>query len=224
LNRIPKFTVLASLALLTISPTIASSVFALVQQNAYVSSAHGFSINPPTGWSTDASGSFGTLVIFYGPTESNFRVNMNVVVEATSLSLADYVSAAKSQLSSGLTNYNIVSEGAITIGGLGAYQLVATFTQGTFSIKDMQILFVENHEAYVVTSTALQSNYDTYSPAFTESVQTFNLTGAEFPWTLVIIGVAIAVSIVIGLTVILRRRKHGVTPTAIPETGPASPV
>jgi len=136
LNRISKFTVLASLAFLAITPTIASSVFALVQQNAYVNSAHQFSINPPNSWSTDATGSFGTVVIFYGPTESNFRVNMNVVVEATSLSLADYVSAAKSQLSSGLTNYNVVSEGPITIGGLGAYQLVATFTQGTFSIKD----------------------------------------------------------------------------------------
>ena len=224
MNRISKFTVLASLALLTISPTIPSSVFALVQQNAYVNSAHKFSINPPNAWSTDESGSFGTVVIFYGPTDSNFRVNMNVVVEATSLSLADYVSASKSQLSSGLTNYSVVSEGPITIGGVGAYQLVATFTQGAFSIKNMQVLFVENHEAYIVTSTALQSNYDTYSPAFTESVQTFNLTGAEFPWTLVIIGVAIAVGIVIGLTVILRRRKHGVTPTAIPETPPASPV
>ena len=223
MNRISKFTVLASLAFLAISPTIASSVFALVQQNAYVNSAHQFSINPPNSWSTDATGSFGTVVIFYGPTESNFRVNMNVVVEATSLSLADYVSAAKSQLSSGLTNYNVVSEGPITIGGLGAYQLVATFTQGTFSIKDMQVLFVENHEAYVVTSTALQSNYDTYSPVFSESVQTFKLTGAEFPWILVIVGAVIAAGIVIALTVILRRRKRGVTPTAIPDTAPAPP-
>jgi DcrB-like protein len=187
---------------------IASSVCALVQQNAYVSSAHGFTINPPSGWSTDESGSFGTVVIFYGPTESNFRVNMNVVAEATSLSLADYVSASKSQLSSGLTNYSIVSEGPITIGGLGAYQLVGTFTQGTFSIKNMQVVFVENREAYIVTSTALQSNYDTYSPVFTESVQTFKLTGLEFPWTLVIVGVVIAAGIVIGLRVILRRRKR----------------
>src|SRR5881397_1625865 len=70
LNRIAKFTVLASLAFLTITPTIASSVFALVQQNAYVNSAHQFSINPPNSWSTDATGSFGTVVIFYGPTES----------------------------------------------------------------------------------------------------------------------------------------------------------
>jgi len=83
-------------------------VFAAVDPNAYVNSNNQFSIHPPDGWTTDTSGAYGTSVIFYGPTLSNFRVNMNIIVESTSLSLSAYVSSAKSQLSQGLTNYQLV--------------------------------------------------------------------------------------------------------------------
>src|SRR3989441_13126793 len=130
------FRILASLFLVLLAMMFGASVFASVDSNAYVNSNNRFSINPPSGWTVDSSGAYGTSVIFYGPTDSNFRINMNVVVEATSLSLSDYVSSTKSQLSTGLTNYHLVSETSTTIGGLAAYKLVNTFTQGLYSIED----------------------------------------------------------------------------------------
>lgn len=215
-------TILASVLILAITFNV--SVFASVNPNPYVDSKNQFSINPPSGWTVDSSGAFGTVVILSGPTDSNFRINMNIVVEATSLSLSDYVSAAKSQLSTGLTNYQLVSETSTTIGGVAAYELVNKFTQGSYSIEDKQDILVQNQKAYVITSTALQTNYATYQPAFDESVQTFNLTGTAFPWTIVIIGVVIAGGVVVGLTMFLVRRKGQVNiPPAMPPPPPSTP-
>src|SRR3989442_2881898 len=201
------FRILASLFLVLLAMMFGASVFASVDSNAYVNSNNRFSINPPSGWVVDSSGAFGTSVIFYGPTEANFRVNMNIIVESTSLTLSAYVSAAKTQLSQGLTNYYLVSEGPKTIGGVDAYELVNTFTQGAFNIKDKQTILVQNQKGYVITSTALQSNYDTYLPAFDESVQTFKVTGTEFPWVVVIALGAIAPTVPIGLRIFFIRGK-----------------
>jgi hypothetical protein len=165
-----------------------------------------------------------TAVILYGPTDTNFRINMNLIIEATSLSLSDYVSAAKSQLSTSLSNYQLVSETSITIGGVAADELVNKFTQGSYNIEDKQDILVQNQKGYVITSTALQTNYGTYQPAFDESVQTFKLTGTVFPWTTVVIGAVIAAGVAVGLTIFFVRRKGKVNiPPAIPPPQPSAP-
>jgi len=215
-------TILASVFMLAI--TFHASVSASVESNPYVDSKNQFSINPPSGWTVDSSGAYGTAVILYGPTDSNFRMNMNLIIEATSLSLTAYVSSAKSQLSTSLTSYQLVSETSTTIGGVAADELVNTFTQGSYSIEDKEDILVQNQKAYVITSTALQTNYGTYQPAFDESVQTFKLTGTAFPWTTVIIGAVIAGGVAIGLTIFFVRRKGQVNvPPAMPLPPPSAP-
>ena len=128
--------------MLLLAENVCLPVFAAVEMNPYVNSNNHFSINPPAGWSTDTSGSFGTSVIFYGPTDSNFRINMNVIAGSTSQSLSAFVSSTRSQLAQGLNNYRLVSEGPETIGGVDAYQLINNFTQGAYNIKDRQDILV----------------------------------------------------------------------------------
>jgi hypothetical protein len=219
--RASLLTILASIFILTI--TFDVPVFASVNSNPYVDSNNQFSINPPIGWTVDSSGAYGTAVILYGPTDSNFRINMNIIVEATSLSLSDYVSSTKSQLSTGLTNYQLVSEISTTIGGVAAYELVNTFTQGSYNIEDKQDILVQNQKAYVITSTALQTNYATYQPAFDESVQTFKLTASAFPWTIIIIGAVIAGGAAVGLAIFfVRRKSHVSVPPMMPQPPPST--
>lgn len=217
-------TFLVGMSLLLLSITFNLSVFASVSSSAYVDSNNQFSINPPSGWTVDSSGAYGTAVILYGPVDSNFRINMNILVQATTMSLSAYVSSAKSQLAASLTNYALVSEGSTTIGGVAAYQLVNTFTQGSYNIKDSQYILVQNQKAYIITSTALQSNYATYQPSFDESVQTFKLTGPAFPWLVVIVGGVAAGGVAIGLTIFLvKRRRRVIIPPAMPPTLPSTP-
>jgi len=122
----------------------------------------------------------------------------------------------------GLTNYILVSEGPKIIGGVDAYELVNTFTQGAFSIKDKQTILVQNQKGYVITSTALQSNYDTYQPAFDESVQTFKMTGTGFPWLIVIALVVIGGGAAVALTIFFMRRKgrNKISPSIPPSSSP----
>lgn len=219
MTRVSVLSIVVVVALLLLAEIYHPSVFAAVEPNAYVNSNNHFSINPPAGWSTDTSGSFGTSVIFYGPTDSNFRINMNVIAGSTSQGLSAFVSSTKSQLAQGLNNYRLVSEGAETIGGVDAYELVNNFTQGAYNIKDRQDILVQNQEAYVITSTALQSNYDTYSPAFGESVQTFKVTSTELPLSIIVLFGIIAAAVAVGLAVFFRRRRSKV---AIPPPAPIS--
>ena len=205
MSRASFFTILTSAALLLLMITFSVPVSALVDP-AYVDSKNQFSINPPAGWLIDASGTLGTAVILYGPTDSNFRINMNVITEATSLSLSDYVISAKAQLSSGLNNYQLVSETPTSIGGVAADELVNTFTQGSTNIKDKQDILVQNGKAYVVTSTALQTNYGTYQALFDESIQTFKIVGAAFPWLIVTISIVVIVGLIVGVIVFFWRR------------------
>src|SRR5260370_12778979 len=108
-------------------------------------------------------------------------------------------------------------------GGVADEELVNTFTQGSYSIEDKQDILVQNQKAYVITSTAVQTNYGTYQPAFDESVQTFKLTGTAFPWTTVIIGAVIAGGVAIGLTIFFVRRKGQVNvPPAMPLLPPSA--
>ena len=220
------FIILTSVFILLLAITFSTTVFAAVQSTAYVDSKNQFSINPPAGWTVDSSGAYGTAVILYGPTDSNFRINMNIIVQATSLTLSAYVAGSKSQLSTGLTNYALVSETLTTIGGVPADELVNTFTQGSYSIKDQQDYLVQNGNAYVITSTALQTDYGTYQPSFNESVQTFQITAPAFPWLLVILPGVIAAVVAVGLAVFFMRRRGRVTvppPPSMPEVAPGSP-
>ena len=60
--------------------------------HAYTNAIYGFSIDPPNGWTADDTVSY-AAVVFYGPIDQGFRVNVNIQVEPTSASLAKYISA-----------------------------------------------------------------------------------------------------------------------------------
>jgi len=204
---------LSAYSVLLLATTIFNkSVFCAVNPEAYVNRTHGFSINPPSGWTVDESGAFGTVVIFYGPVmpETGGKININIVAGTTNLTLDQYVSAGKLQLASSLTNYHLVSEGSRNIGGLDGYELVGTFTQGAFNFKNKQVIFVERGRGYIITFTALPTNYDNYLPTLEESLQTFKLLGPEFPWDAIrniSIGAIVGASAIAGIGIFIKRRE-----------------
>ena len=72
-----------------------------------------------------------------------------------------------------MTDYQLDFEGGGVLGGLDAYELVITYTMVVFDLKAKQVLSLKDGEGYVITFTALQSNYDDDSPASETSVETF---------------------------------------------------
>lgn len=184
--------------------SVASTVIA---QQTYHNEKYGFSIQPPSGWTVDESGLMGTAVIFIGPTKEDFTVNINILVEdAQGMTLDEYISASKPQLSQILTNYQLVSEGSKVIGGLDTYALVYTHTMGVFDLEVKQVALLEDDKAYVITFTALQSNYDEYLPAFEASVETFKIEPKMNQ--LLVVGIIVVVVIIIGVVAVLYIRRR----------------
>lgn len=183
----------------------------IAQQTNYYNDKYSFSMQPPSGWAVDESGLMGTAVIFYGPREQDFTVNVNIMVEdvPAGTTLGDYISVSKRNLPLLLTNHRVVSERSRVIGGIYAYELVITHTMGIFDLKAKCVALLKDSKAYTITFTALPGNYDVYLPAFEASVETFKFEPKPINW-LLIGGIIVAVLVIIGVVAMLyrlRRRK-----------------
>lgn len=142
--------------------------------SATVYSTTGFSIRPPEAWTKDESGKLGAKVFFFGPRQSNFTININVVSEpAQGTNVEQYVQAGKPQLAQALTGYAQVEDRALTVNGQPAHILGGTFKQGTFELRNRQLFVVRHDVAYVVTATALASTWSTYDALIDASIKTF---------------------------------------------------
>ena len=174
---------------------------------AYNNDTYGFSITAPGGW-TYSEGVSGTVVIFYGPTmpETGTDVNINIVAATTSETLSEVISSVKASYPTDFSSFSLVSETSRIIGGLNSYELVYTLSDSGNDFKQKQVVFIENGEGFIITCTAIPSNYDTYLPTFEQSIQTFQLTSSapgEFPILIGLVVVAIVIVVVIVVVVIV---------------------
>jgi len=195
---------------------------------AYTSSKHNFSVDPPSGWAVDDTITF-AVVVFYGPIEEGFQVNVNIQIESlpTSMTVKQYADAAKEILQTALSNFTLVSEGSRVINNVDAYELVFTFRQAAINVKEKQVYLVRNKKAYIVTYAALPTTYQKYLTAFESSVETFKIlepTAGAFlglDWWLWVIIIAVVVGAVAAVVLLWRRRKAPVTPP--PQVQPPPP-
>ena len=197
---------------------------------AYTNDTYGFSITAPAGWTTSEDIS-GIAVIFYGPTmpETGTDININVIVGTITQTLSEAISSIKTEYPTVFPNYSLVSESSRTIGGLNGYELVYTFSDEGNDYTQKQVVFIENGKNFVITCTAIPSNYDTYLPTFEQSIQTFQLTTTptptptstptstpdEFPLWIVLVAVVIVV-VVIAIAIILVYRRGKISKLPIP--------
>ena len=144
-------------------------------QEPYVNEEYGFFISPPQGWIVQEESEGEILVYFLGPIDEGFRININILVEETQMSLQDYVDFNKDQLLSVL-GASIILEGSRIIQGHEAYEVVFTWVYQTYDFQQKQVYLVEKGNGYVITFSALQTNYDSYITDFDESVDTFEFS------------------------------------------------
>lgn len=204
LRKTARFPLLLALVLIVCSVQVV---------RAYENAEHGFSINFPSGWEQTQNPD---VVVLYSNDDGS--ASINVIIEETSYSLAEYVAESKNQLED-LDYYELISEDSRTIGGLHGYELVYAWTYfyndvDYSDLQDKQVFFVENGKAFIITCGSDYSDYDTFLPTFEQSLESFHLTSNETPGTIdsnLIIGVAvIAVIIVlaIGIVLLWRRKRQ----------------
>lgn len=132
-------------------------------------SADGFSMVPPSGWRAgDKEGD--TLLEFLGPTESDFTVNLRVdVTDDDGTSLEDFGDAIKAMYAKDkdFASWEAMDEGFTKVSGLRAYYLSGSFGMHGLDIQNLQYFIPDNNgHAYIVTFTALASNYEKFEPIF----------------------------------------------------------
>ena len=144
--------------------------------SAYDNLAHGFSITPPSGWSIEENTSEGVIVMFRDiPSGST----ISVVGEEASYSLLELVAIMKQTLTDYYENYTFVSEGSREIGGLDCYEIVYTNTYLGINWKNKLVFFVDLGKYFLVTCSAVESQYANYSLDFENCIETFRITGAQ---------------------------------------------
>ena len=193
---------------------------------AYENAEYSFSISFPSGWEQTESSD---VVALYANADGS--ASINIIVEETNASLADYVAESKVGLEN-LDYYELISEGSRTIGGLNAYELVFAWTlfpdnETYYDIKDKQVLFVQNGKAFTITCGSDYSDYNLFLPTFEQTLESFRLTSSGTlgmpDSTLIIVVAVIAVAIVLIISIILFRRKRQLTQRQFDKTGTKAP-
>ncbi len=189
---------------------------------AYENSEYGFSISFPSGWEETPSSD---VVVLY--TNDDGSASVNVIVEDTTLPLADYTVESKAQLEN-LDYYELISERNRAIGGLNAYELVFAWTLFTdnetyYDLQDKQVFLIQNGKAYVITCGADYGVYDSFVPTFDQTLDTFRLASSASlgisNLTLILIVAVIAAVIVLAIGIVFWKRRRKPKQQQIETTG-----
>ncbi len=147
----------------------------------YVNSAYGFSIIPPSGWSTKEAATvdkYTPIVVFIGEYEERFAPTINIMTEPLyGLSFDDYAQAAKESVANDLAhnNYLLIEWKKKEINNMVAYEHIYTFTFGGNIQKADQYFFATNTNGFAITYTAVPHTYDKYLKDFKQSALSFKL-------------------------------------------------
>lgn len=119
----------------------------------------------------------------------NARASINVIVEdisAYNFSLEDYLELSEenlelvSDIMTPINTYNNGNAIKLNVNGVDAYKIIYGLNlsnQGvSLEVKNMQILFIKNKKAYVVTYQALNDQFDTFSAYADKAIESFRFT------------------------------------------------
>ncbi len=149
-----------------------------------------FELSLPEGWDVSDSGGFGAELFAINQTpdyqdDVPFAANINVVVSSTQgMSLDAVVESTKDTMSRLFSDYELLSDDAIEIGGVDARILEFTHTQGTLHLRQQQLTLVVDGLGYHVTATALEDTWGGYSATMNASLMSFRVqagNNAELP-------------------------------------------
>ena len=137
--------------------------------------ADGFSYDPPATWNVAEFPGLKNRVS-YGPSQGGFAPNINVVVEAFSGSLAEYVDASFQTAENTLEEFNILEhEDLQTEDGQPGVRVIAVKMQQGALLRQTFYFFGEGGQKYVATCTARAEGGEALDVVFAKSMKTFRI-------------------------------------------------
>jgi hypothetical protein len=141
----------------------------------YTSAEHGFSISYPTGWIEAPTGHPGEVVGLASleglPTVS---VNVQPVEEGTTL--AGYAPQLSQGLGQYWGNYELASEGEITLDdGTPAYEIVFSGTGGGYTLKGKYVIVIQGTQAFFIMGFSMPATFEEDEATLDEVIRSFHL-------------------------------------------------
>jgi len=157
-------------------PTTPPQTTPAPQEKVYRSENLSFEARYPANWRVvvDRVGN-ATLVFFLAPRSYYGTANINVGRENTSLPLEEYVAAMKSNAAELLNNYTILSEGGRKVSGYEAYELVYTYVQGPYTIKNHAVFVKAGDAIYLITLGTAPEEYEKNERVFERFLESFKI-------------------------------------------------
>ena len=118
-------------------------------------------------------------VAFLSPRASardDFQENVNLMLQdlpAQPMTLEQYTELSKKQITDGYGANAVVSQGAKTIGGQKAVQLIYNMTYKGRPLKIKQFWFIRGKTAWLFTYTAEPAQFTKYEEAATSIINSF---------------------------------------------------
>jgi hypothetical protein len=136
-----------------------------------------FHLNPPPGWqsSPGTAASLGAALLYAGPNQGAFAVNVNVMVQDFPDGLEKYMQITEGSLKKA---GNILSQRELTLGGLRAREYIWKAVMNGKPLQFHSVFFLSDKHAYLFTGTSLESKGDSVSGDFARSAATFGPTGS----------------------------------------------
>ena len=138
----------------------------------------GFSIQYPA-TRAEQENVYGANVMFFTPQASGdlFRENVGIVTEIlpSAMTVADYYTSIKSQLTTIIKDYQEISNEDITLNGIAAKKIIYIGTQSNYKLKWEQVLLIKDKTAYVINYTASADTFTQFTTEVDAMVNSFTL-------------------------------------------------
>lgn len=138
-------------------------------------------INYPDNWELNKSGQMGTSFILFSPLSSEqdqFKENINLLIQDLSehnLDLNKYVEISETQIKTLVTDGEIIENERITSKNFNHHKVIYTGRQGILNLKFEQYYWVIEGNAYVLTFTCEESQFEDYQETGEKILNSFNI-------------------------------------------------
>jgi hypothetical protein len=142
----------------------------------YVDQESLFSLHVPKGWLVDTSGQQGSRVILLHPMiENDFRVNVNVVVNAMGgLTIEEYLTLSRLQIKQ-LTGARQLAVDELARRPEGAHLLEWIVEIAPVPLKIRQVFLAKEPRIYLVTATAPLARFELHRSVLETVLESFHL-------------------------------------------------
>ena len=144
------------------------SAFSQAEKDWKTLTEDNYTINYPDTWTLNTTGQMGTRFILFSPklsSEDKFSENVNLLkqdISAYGLDLDTYSELSEKQLATVITDAKVIESKRINTGALPYHKLIYTGKQGALNLTFEQYYWVIDGNAYILTFTCEESQFDAY--------------------------------------------------------------